>query len=492
MDFSAHPQYRRYFLLGLLVLVVTSWFSVGYNNPDEHFQVLEFCNYKLFHSPLRDLPWEYSVHCRSALQPFVAFLLCKSMLALGVYNPFIAAFLLRLGMGIMAWWVACRLVVVLLPEFVTARGRDIFVACCFFLWFVPYLGVRFSAENTAAVFFFMALSVIMQGSGVAQRRRMAGLFIAGVLLGFTLFVRLQMGFAFVGLAVWMLFFRKLPFKEIAVLISGGLVAAGLAVLIDHWFYGIWTLSPYNYFVVNIVQHVAAKFGVQPWWHYFVLFFQYGFMPIAVCLAALFFIGVWKKPRHLMSLVCVAFFVGHFAIGHKEMRFLFPVSYAFIFVCSTGIDSLLQSPAWARSKLFNGFYKLMVGLNVGVLIFKMFIPSQEIIKYFSFISGYSKKHTTTLIAIHKSPFRLDTAEFNFYKPNNIDIVVLHNPDSLTAVLNDTAKRSYIFLSRDLHPERQLPSCHTEKLYSFFPDWMLALNFNDWQDRSQIWAVYKVSK
>lgn len=492
MNLAAHKKYRRSFLLGLLVLVVTSWFSVGYNHPDEHFQVLEFCNYKLFHSPLADLPWEYSNHCRSALQPFVAFGLCKSMVALGVYDPFIAAFLLRLGMSILAWWVTCRMVLLLLPEFVTPRGRDIFVGCNFFLWFVPYLGVRFSAENTSAVFFFLALSFIMQEGGAGKRRRVISLFVAGLLLGFTLFLRLQMGFAFVGLAVWMLFFKKVPFTEIAMLIFGGLVAAGLSVLVDYWFYGVWFFSPYNYFNVNIIQNVAAKFGVQPWWYYFVLFFQYGFAPLALCLIPLFFIGVWKKPRHVMALICVPFFLGHFLVGHKEMRFLFPLSYAFIFLISTGIDTLLQNPAWGQSKLFNGFYKLMVGLNIGMLVFKMFMPSQEVIRYFEFISGYSKKHNTTLIAFNKSPFRLDTAVLNFYKPNKVEVVVLHNPDSLTTVLNDTAGRSYIFLSHDLHPEKQLPNCHTERLYSFFPDWLLAINLNHWQDRSNIWAVYSVRK
>ena len=490
MEIMAHTQYRKWFLLGLLVMIIAAWYSVGYNHPDEHFQVLEFFNYKFRHSPYTDLPWEYAAHCRPALQPFGVWCLAGVLNAVGLYDPFFLAFLLRLFAGLFAWWVTCRMVILLLPGLATARGKQIFVCSAFLLWFVPYIGVRYSAENIAASCFFMALSLILQETEVTVKRRFIYLFVAGLFFGFSLFLRLQIGFAFIGLAVWILFIKKMKLRDMLILVLGGLAAIGIAVLIDHWFYGLWLFTPYNYFDVNIIKNVAAKFGVQPWWYYFIIFLQYGFTPLSICLIPLFFLGVGKKPWHVMSLVCITFLAGHFLIGHKEMRFLFPVSYAFIFLCSVGIDTLLQQPAIARSRVFNILFKVIAILNIGLLVFKIFLPSQEVIKYYSFIAEYAKTHNTTIVSFNRSPFRFDTIEVNFYKPQKIDVIVLHDPDSLTAVLRNNPGKSFIYLSHTLKPGAELAHCRIEKLYCFFPEWLLHIHFNNWQDRSNIWAVYRL--
>src|ERR1700744_4273077 len=100
MDILSRRPYKRWFLLGLFVQVVTAWCSVGYHHPDEHFQVLELCNYKMGFSPIADLPWEFTAQCRSGIQPFIAFCLSKVLYACGLYNPFFVAFFLRLVIGI--------------------------------------------------------------------------------------------------------------------------------------------------------------------------------------------------------------------------------------------------------------------------------------------------------------------------------------------------------------------------------------------------------
>ena len=192
--------YRKIFWLGLLVQVIAAWFSVGYNHSDEHFQVLEFCNYKLGLSPASALPWEFGAQCRAGLQPFIAFCVCRGLQLIGLYNPFRAAFLLRLGMGLLTWVVTCRIVLLMLPQFVTDKGKRAYVWCSFLLWFVPYIGVRFSAESFSGVLFFLAISLLLDLNGYTSTKRNLRLLFAGLLLGFTLVLRLQMAFAFAGLA----------------------------------------------------------------------------------------------------------------------------------------------------------------------------------------------------------------------------------------------------------------------------------------------------
>ena len=214
-------------MFGLLVQIIAAWFSVGYNHSDEHFQVLEFCNYKLGLSPAAALPWEFGAQCRPALQPFIAYCVCKLLMLPSMYNPFWAAFLLRLGMGALTWVVTCRIVSLMLPTFATEKGRRVFTWCSFLLWFVPYVGVRFSAENCAGVLFFLAISLLLNVNEYASVKRGMRLLFAGLLLGFTLFLRLQMAFAFLGLGLWLILYSKWRISDWLLIIVAGMAAIGM-------------------------------------------------------------------------------------------------------------------------------------------------------------------------------------------------------------------------------------------------------------------------
>ena len=91
-----NPDYRRIYWFGALIFIVTAWFSTGYNHFDEHFQVIEFAGLKLGLNAVSDLPWEYGYRMRPALQPFLVFLLYRSVAFFGLTDPFIIAFLVRL------------------------------------------------------------------------------------------------------------------------------------------------------------------------------------------------------------------------------------------------------------------------------------------------------------------------------------------------------------------------------------------------------------
>lgn len=41
----------------------------------------------------------------------------------------------------------------------------------------------------------------------------------------------------------------------------------LSVLIDSWYYGVWTVPQVNFVVVNVVENLSIYFGVEPWHFY---------------------------------------------------------------------------------------------------------------------------------------------------------------------------------------------------------------------------------
>lgn len=481
-------NYKLWYRLGLAIFIITAIFSVGYHNHDEHFQVLEFANYKMGFSPAGDLPWELEAKIRPALQPFIVWCLGSTLKAANVYNPFALALILRLSMALFYWWAIVRLIKLLLPDFTHQRGKLLFVICSLLLWFVPYTSVRFSAEAFSGMLFCFAAGTILQANEPGTRRQLQ-LLLAGLLLGFAWFARIQLAFALIGMAIWILFISKWPFRYWVLPVLSFIVAVGVCISIDYWFYGEWLFTPYNYYDVNIVQNIAAHFGVSPWWYYFELFIMNGVPPISVVLLILFFRGVWRQPKHLFTICCLIFFAGHSAVGHKEMRFLFLMVIPFIYVVSMGLDSWLHLP---KSKFYTIGFKVLVFMNVGLLIYRGLAPAQEIIKYQQIMYGYAGKGKTTVLCIGESPYQALGLNMNFYRHPNMQVLNSANTDTLTEITAYQTDREIYIFSWHNPDDETIRLHHLELVYSSFPEWLKNFNFNNWAERTRIGVIYKVRK
>ena len=87
---------RVYFILFVIATyLVLAYISSGFYQLDEHFQILEFANYKAGEADSNDLPWEYGAKIRSAIQPGLAFLVFKFLDLLGLSSPELKTFFLR-------------------------------------------------------------------------------------------------------------------------------------------------------------------------------------------------------------------------------------------------------------------------------------------------------------------------------------------------------------------------------------------------------------
>ncbi len=489
MLFSATAQQRQTFLLYLPVFLITAWFSVGYHHPDEHFQVLEFCNYKLGLSPLSDLPWEYLTYCRPTIQPFIAYFFARAAMMAGMYNPFVIVFLLRVCAALLTWAVSCRLVVALSPLLKTPIAHKLLPHCMLGLWFVPYIGVRFSAETVSSVCFFGSICLLLPNITTRwSSRQIVITFISGFLLGIAVFVRLQLAFAVIGMGLWLLVYGRWQLPKWVAVAVGAIAAVGVGVLIDHWFYGKWVFTPYNYFDVNIVQHKAASFGVEPWWYYITTFLQVAGMPVSFVLLALFAMGLKGNRANMFSFIVVCFVAGHMAVGHKEMRFLFPVSFAFIYLVVSGIDYAAQNIR--PHKGYRIGFRLLVVVNTGMLLFKMLTPAEEAVNYYKFLYGYNAGHPTNIVYNKKSPYNIAELELNYYKPNNVQLTKVADSSDVAKLL--TGSNSVICLSPNLKPDSLFQQFGYERIYCAFPEFLLANNFNGWQERSRIWAIFRIYK
>lgn len=475
------------FILGLVVYGLTAWCSEGYHHPDEHFQLLELANYKLGGTPATDLSWEFAERIRPGLQPGLAYAAISGLKALGIESPFTQAFWLRLLSGWWMWLVIFGWAKQLGRAFNEERLTKLLLWSAMLLWFMPYLGVRFSSENWAGGSCLAGLLLVTQFIDNEKNRVGWRLLMGGLLLGLSFFFRFQMAFALAGVAAWWLYYRRLRGVDWGWLLLGGGLAVGLGVCADCWMYDQWEFPAWHYFRVNILENKAVNWGTAPVWFYWQEMVLTGLPPVSLLLLGMAVWGGFKHRQHIFVWALLPFFVAHSLVAHKELRFLFPMVFPFV-----ALAVLAWQPAWERFGQ-HGWAKGLVGLalvvNFLVLPVRSLTPANEALPCFRFLYEYAQRQPTTLWSIEKNPYQLVGLAAHFYQPKNLSVGVLKHLEQLDS-LPLAAHNLLIYTQLQLPPI--LVHTKTERLYSYFPDWIKSLNVNDWQSRSRIWSIYLAEK
>ena len=490
MNSVFNSSYKNIFILSLVVFLVTSFFSIGYYHPDEHFQILEFCNYKLGNSPASDLPWEFHERIRPTLIPAFGVLLIKCMNIVGIYNPFIYTLIFRIISSFLSWLVISNICLLFISDFSSNNGKKIFLLLNFFLWFIPFISVRFSSENYSAIAFLSAIFFIIRFNNDKLYNKPSQLVFAGLLLGFSFFFRFQVGFAIIGLTLWIVLISKMRWKNIFILMISGICAIIFCVYLDYWFYGEFELTPVNYFIANIIENKAANWGTSPWWYYFWLITLHAIPPISIFLLIFFTLGIYKKPTNIFTWCIIPFLIGHFIVGHKEIRFLFPMVFCFIYLTAIGINYFINSLKFM--KLGRLIFMLLAVINLSLLSFMMFIPAQEAIKCYKFLYDYSSEKEIVLLCKEYSIYELVGLKVNFYKSENIKCIVLNNDMEVSNYLKENNSESVLILERKFSSGVEIIGYNIETIYCPYPQWIIHLNFNNWISRARIWKIQELRK
>ncbi len=480
---------RFLLLTGMALCVIAAWFSIGYHHPDEHFQIWEFANYKLGHIPASDLPWEFPAQIRPGLQPFLAYSTVLATQAIGIKDPFIPIFLTRLWIGLLAMWVYWRWCLWLEPEFKNQEAARWLRLGVLFFWFMPYLSVRFSSENASAICFFGGLLLLLQQAENQKIRVHWKWIAAGFLLGISFFFRYQIAFAGIGLTAWLLVQKRLVWSAWAMLSAGALVAAGLGFWADFWLYDAWVCAPYNYYVTNFL-HSEAKFGTEPWWWYFESSFMALLPPLSVALLLFFGLGIWQKPKHVLTWCILPFVLAHLVVEHKEMRFLFPILIPFFFLTVAGW-TFFQEKYGVKNWMVKTA-KLGLWVNMALLLFWIFTPAKGMAAYSWFLWNWHQKHPeSTIFFVKNEPRKAYPLNMPYYEnPGQRQVSWYTQP----IYQNDTtALRSgdLMFFTEVLAPPPTPPPGFSfKRRYAYYPDWILDININNWQNRTRVWAIYEL--
>ena len=483
-------SYRNIFILSLLVFLITAFFSTGCFHPDEHFQILEFCNFKLGQTPAADLPWEFHERIRPALQPALGYLIIKGLNIISIQNPFTYSLIFRILAAIFSWLVISKFCLLLIKEFSTEKARKIFIWMSLFLWFVPLLSVRFSSENYSALTLFSAVYLIIKFNDSPLYKNILQLIFAGMLLGFSFYFRFQMGLAILGIGLWLVIIGKMKWKNLSVLIVSGMLAITFCIYLDYWFYGSFELSPVNYFLANIIENKAADYGTDPWWYYFILFILKAVPPISIILLGFFLIGIYKKPRSIFVWILIPFLIGHFAIGHKELRFLFPMVFILIYLANIGIESYFAKQKLQRIGRY--IFIFAAAINFIILASIMFTPAQDSINCYKFLYNNSSKNEMILLCKEKNVYDMVGIKTHFYESSKVKCVVLKDNVQISNYLKINKQRQIYLLERNFSSNNDFVGYHSKIVYSTFPKWISNFNFNNWMSRASVWKIVEIQK
>lgn len=394
-------SYKIITLFAIFVYAIAAVFSEGYYHPDEHFQILEFAAYKLGHVDEFQLPWEFNEAIRSSFMPWIAFMIMKI-----VANPYTVTLILRLlttALAIFAIDRFFRATSKLLPVHVLL----VYQLLSYFLWFLPFINVRFSAETWSGLLFLWAVSYIYEDKGAAA--------IVGILCGFAFLARFQAGIMFAGLFSWLFFIGKWQAKKLLII---GVSFAGIlltGVWLDYLFYDSFTLTAINYFNINIVRNVASQFGTMSWSAFLAETIIACIWPVGILIYIALMIVAYRKPASLLLWCIIPLSLVHFIIMHKEVRFLFPIANFLPFLILTAFYSLQR--IMITRIVFWGLSAINIIALITIICYK---PSEGRIAMTRYIYTHMDRSARIYFLEGDNPFQ----PYNFLTQSFYDIPALH--------------------------------------------------------------------
>jgi GPI mannosyltransferase 3 len=304
---------------GVLVYVVACTQGVGYFNPDEHYQILEFAANKLQAGKMERMPWELTEQIRSSFQPWLAYTVIKTGGILGINNPYVITLFLRSLTAAFAfvaiYWFYRRQ-----KQVFGDSWQMLFLVLSLFIWFLPIVNVRFGSETWSGLFMLLVAGLIRsEGEDTA-----GALLLIGICCGLSFLCRFQSGIFVLSLVLWMVTVKKVNLRAMSQLLVGFVGVVMVGIVLDRLFYGEWTLTCWNYFNVNILKDEASNFGTLSWYSYVATLIHSMVLPIGILVFCGYIAFVALFPRSVYTWLTVPFIIIHLLIPHKEVRFLFPV------------------------------------------------------------------------------------------------------------------------------------------------------------------------
>ncbi len=479
-------------LLSFSLHLCAAFFSEGRAHPDSDYQILEFAHSKIETRVSRTLPWEFFEQIRPAVQPAIAYAVHRY--ATGP-DPFATALLLRLAsaaLGFFSIWLLCGQAL----QWLNYRWSKVaLVLFTGLFWLLPFINARFASETWAGAFLCIGIVLVLVACKENDRRALWSALTAGLVLGFAFYLRFPVALALLGLGLWLIVIERPKIKIIGAMALGFLLALGINLVLDYWFYGQWTFTPVNYFLVNLVEAKAAQFGVDPWWYYIEKLLLLMVPPFSLVLLPALIGAVILQPRNLLVWTVVFFVVGHSFIDHKEARFLMPVIYPLLVLSVVGLEALfgkqvLPQSIFCSSRIARLSVYLFFVLNGLALAVFSFLPANQETVVHKWIYQASIESPIEIVAYRENPYENGSGTIGFFRSPKVSFHKAGSPEELEAYLESAKETAYVFVPMAYPPAELLALCPDSVLESSaLPQWLRQIDRRQWLSKLRIWSMYR---
>lgn len=450
------------YLASLLAIMVCAFFSVGFLHPDEQYYTLDFAFSKM--GILKNLStWEVESEIRPWTLPYIFYALLLPFKAIGVTNPFTLATIARIFSGLLGF-VTLISFTKNTRRFFNTDNFKYFEKFTLLFWPLIFMSVRTSSDHWATCFFLLGAFEILKSEKISTRSLITG----GLLFGLSFSLRHQTGILSLSFGLWLLFSKSVPLKKwflsFSSLILFGVIAG---VGLDSLGYEHFTFTPYNYLRENILKDKISSFGVMPWWGYFKLSVKglYIFAPFLILGA---FKYMKKNLNSWATWIFIPFFVFHSAIGHKELRFIYPLLFL----------SLFMSFQYYNFSKYKKSFSTIFAISLIGLVIVCFKPAYTPMKFYKFLYSYRPGVQLDLYTFKDKKGLYPELEMKVFERKNTTL--------LKEEINlDKPFHTFTTKYSDLETLNSKYKCVQE--YTSYPRWVLNYNVFKWRDRSNVWAL-----
>ena len=239
---------------------------------------------------------------------------------------------------------------------------------------------------------------------------------------------------------------------------------------------------------TIIDDKAAYWGTSPWWYYLRETLLTAVPPVSAFLLFFLFLGIWMGRKHLLVWSLLPFLLAHFVVGHKELRFMFPMLLPVLVLSVWGmraVEKYLSTRVTVR-RWYSRLFALTLTVNGLLLVGRCLLTAQESVACFRFLYDYTALKPAIVYSHKKMLYEVVGLNMNFYRAPNI------KNEMYVDIKAKKIPAGALLLSQDMQLKNPPENSETERIYAYFPDWILHVNMNDWQSRTRMWSLHIVRK
>lgn len=163
---------------------------------------------------------------------------------------------------------------------------------------------------------------------------------------------------------------------------------------------------------------------------------------------------------------------------------------FLFICFAGLDTIwghIHNKKWTYPLL-----KCLFVFNLCLLAYRIVWPASNAHRYYRYLYQYATVHPPIhLLSLGTGLYDDGHNEIYIYRPKGFVEDTLAASDYPRYMAAQNAD-SLLVLSYQMTLPYHDARYSEERLYVSLPNWIVGIQLNDWQSRSDIWSIWRLRK